>query len=92
MVADYLLSGMKWPGPRAGFNAAGWISWFFGFVVGAPDLFAMIPGLDFLQGLIPCPPMAAFVVGFVLYYILAKLGMESQSLEMPAAERAEEAG
>jgi cytosine permease len=34
MTADYLLAGCKWPGPRAGFNPAGWISWAVGFVVG----------------------------------------------------------
>ncbi len=88
MVADYLLAGMKWPGPRAGFNLAGWISWFVGFVVGAPDLFAMIPGLSFLKGSIPCPPMAAFIVGFVLYVILAKAGLEGETLSMPASEEA----
>jgi cytosine permease len=90
MMADYLLAGRKWAGPRAGLNLAGWISWFAGFVVGAPDLFAMIPGLEGLKGSIPCPPLAAFIVGFVLYYILAKIGMESGSLEMPAAEQAGE--
>ena len=26
MLADYLLAGRKWAGPRAGFNPAGWIS------------------------------------------------------------------
>ena len=34
MAADYLLSGGKWAGPRAGFNLAGWISWAAGFLVG----------------------------------------------------------
>ena len=34
MVVDYLLSGGKWSGPRAGFNPAGWIAWAVGFVVG----------------------------------------------------------
>jgi len=63
MVADYLLAGRKWAGPRAGFNLAGWISWVLGFIVG----------------------VAAFIVGFVLYLILAKLGLESRTLEMPAA-------
>jgi cytosine permease len=86
MVADYLLAGKKWAGPRAGFNMAGWISWLLGFVVGAPDLFALIPGLDFLRGSIPCPPMAAFIVGFVLYFVLAKVGLQSKQLEMPAAK------
>jgi len=77
MAADYLLSGKKWAGPRAGFNPAGWISWVFGFVVGAADF---IPGI---KGMVPVPPLAAFVVGFVLYLILAKAGMESKTLDMP---------
>jgi cytosine/uracil/thiamine/allantoin permease len=86
MLADYLLAGGKWPGPRAGFNLAGWISWFVGFVVGAPNLFAMIPGLGFLKDSVPCTPIAAFVVGFVLYFLLAKVGLQGQTLEMPAEE------
>lgn len=81
MLADYLLSGKKWAGPRSGMNWAGWISWLVGFVLGAPDLFAMIPGLGFLKGAIPCPPMAAFLAGFVLYLLLAKIGLESKTLE-----------
>lgn len=83
MLADYLLAGRKWAGPRAGLNLAGWISWLAGFVVGAPDLFAKIPGLEGLSGAIPCPPVAAFAVGFVLYFVLAKMGLQSKSLEMP---------
>jgi hypothetical protein len=34
MLVDYLLSGGKWTGPRAGFNPAGWIAWAVEFVVG----------------------------------------------------------
>ena len=34
---------------------------------------------------IPCPPVAAFIVGFGLYYALAKAGMESEVLEMAPA-------
>jgi len=79
MAADYLLSGKKWAGPRAGFNPAGWISWAVGFVVGASSF---IPAL---ADKIPVPPLAAFFVGFVLYAILAKMGLESRTLEMPAA-------
>ena len=81
MAADYLLAGKKWPGPRAGFNLAGWISWAVGFVVGAARFIG-------LGAVIPCPPVAAFLVGFVLYAILAKAGMESQTLEMPKTEEA----
>jgi len=82
MVADYLLAGKKWAGPRAGFNPAGWISWAVGFAIGVDK----IPGL---AGNIPAPPVAAFIVGFALYMILAKAGMESKVLAMPGA--AEEA-
>jgi len=77
MAADYLLAGRKWAGPRAGFNCAGWISWIVGFVVGAANF------IPFLQGKVICPPVAAFVVGFVLYFLLAKMGFEGKTLEMP---------
>ncbi len=84
MMADYLLSGRKWAGPRSGWNMAGWISWIVGFAVGAVEFIAQIPGLEALAGKIPCPPVAAFIVGFVLYIILAKIGLQSKTLEMPA--------
>ncbi len=86
MAADYLLAGRKWPGPRAGFNLAGWISWVAGFAVGAVEFIAKIPGLESVSGTVPCPPVAAFIVGFVLYVILAKVGLQSKTLEMPVAE------
>ncbi|HUT31919.1 MAG TPA: hypothetical protein VNE39_00445, partial [Planctomycetota bacterium] len=79
MMADYLLAGRKWAGPRASFNPAGWISWIVGFAVGAADF---IPPL---AGKVPCPPVAAFVVGFILYVVLAKAGLQSKTLQMPAA-------
>src|ERR1017187_3385397 len=34
MLVDYLLAGGIWPGPRAGFNPAGWLAWLAGFAVG----------------------------------------------------------
>jgi len=77
MMADYLLAGKKWAGPREGFNLAGWISWGVGFLVGG------LPILGIFAWLIPCPPVSAFVVGFVLYWILAKAGLESKKLDMP---------
>jgi len=80
MAADYLLAGRKWPGPRAGLNVAGWVSWVAGAVVGLADALH-IPGLE---GNVPCPPLAALVVGFVLYFLLAKAGMEGRKLEMPS--------
>ena len=79
-AADYILAGFKWPGPRAGFNLAGWISWAVGFVVGAWGFFGPKLSLEFQM---PCPPVAAIIVGFVLYIILAKAGLEGKTLEMP---------
>ncbi len=76
MAADYLLSGNRWAGPRAGFNPAGWVSWILGFCVGAVNLVLNI-------NLVPCPPVAAFLVGFVVYLGLAFAGLESRTLEMP---------
>ena len=35
----------------------------------------------------PAAPVAAFVVGFVLYIVLAKAGLESKTLEMPPAAK-----
>jgi cytosine permease len=82
MAADYLLAGGKWAGPRAAFNMAGWISWVVGFAVGAFNLVVRTFGMAEFA-VIPIPPLSAFIVGFVLYYILAKAGMESRTLEMP---------
>ncbi|MCR5164076.1 MAG: hypothetical protein K6C40_08680 [Thermoguttaceae bacterium] len=81
MAADYILSGFKWNGPRAGFNPAGWISWFFGFVVGAYGFFTSIcPCLPQFE--MPCPPLLACIVGFVLYFILAGIGCKTRTLPM----------
>jgi cytosine permease len=73
MVADYLLAGRRWSGPRLGINWAGYIAWIIGFAVGMPEY---IPGLP--AGLVKADnPSAlyAFASGFVIYIILAKLGL-----------------
>ena len=82
MAADYLLSGCKWAGPRKGINWAGYIAWAVGFVVAilpndlvAPETFSFITPA----------PVIAFVIGFVLYYVLAKAGLEPPVVEMSAA-------
>ena len=82
MMVDYLMAGKKWAGPRAGWNLAGWISWAAGFVVGILPLVSSVK--------IPAAPLAAFIVGAVLYFVLAKAGLESKVIEMtPAAAPAE---
>jgi len=81
MVADYLLSGRKWPGPREGVNLAGYIAWAVGFVVG------ILPFLPLPADVLPYVQPAvvySFLVGFVLYWVLAKAGMQPKTVPMPA--------
>jgi len=73
MMADYLLSGKKWEGPREGINIAGYGAWAVGFIVG------ILPFLPISADLKPYLQPAAvysFVAGFVVYFALAKLGLQ----------------
>jgi len=73
MAADYLLSGRKWPGPREGINWAGYISWAIGFAIG-------------IWGGVQPAVVYSFIAGFVVYAILAKMGLEPKTVRMlPAA-------
>lgn len=80
MMVDYFLAGRKWAGPRAGWNMAGWISWAVGFVVGIAPL-KIIGWANY-----PLAPVFAFIVGAVVYFILAKAGMQPPVVPMPAAK------
>ncbi len=74
MLVDYLLNGKKWSGPRAGFNPAGWIAWAVGFAVGI----STNPKIGAPQEI--TAPVAAFVVGAVVYAICFKIGLKSAVL------------
>jgi cytosine permease len=97
MLADFLLSGRRWSGPRAGFNPAGWISWIVGLVVGAfnlvvdilltTDLANTMPSLADWKGYVPVPPVTAMVVGFVLYLVLSLIGARSKLIDMQEATK-----
>jgi cytosine permease len=82
MMVDYILAGKKWAGPRAGWNMAGWISWIVGFIVGMMPL-VNLPVVGKVN--VPAAPLMAFIVGAVLYFALAKAGMESKVLAIAAA-------
>jgi len=82
IVVDYILSGWQWAGPRAGFNPAGWIAWAVGFIVGIlPN--SLLPAS--VQVNIPCAPVAAFIVGAIVYFICAKMGMQTAVVPKPAS-------
>ncbi|MCX6878802.1 MAG: cytosine permease [Verrucomicrobia bacterium] len=75
MLVEYLFNGGKWSGPRAGFNPAGWISWLLGAIVG------VLPILKIYA--VPAAPVAAFLVGAVVYGLLSKMGMQSAIVPLP---------
>ncbi len=83
MAADYILCGGKWPGPRKGINIAGYIAVIVGFIVG------ILPNLG-VEGFVPAA-VYSFIVGFILYLILAKAGLEPETVPMPAAPEEEPA-
>jgi cytosine permease len=91
MAADYILSGMKWAGPRKGINWAGYIAWAVGFIVAIlPNpMIVKLTGKEF--AFISPAPVIAFIIGFVLYWILAQAGLQPPVVEMAAAP-AEAAG
>jgi len=77
MLMDYMLAGGKWAGPRKGWNMAGWISWAVGFVVGIAPLVKIAN--------IPAAPLVAFVVGAIVYFVLAKAGLQPEVVQMPTS-------
>ncbi len=84
IAADYLLSGKRWAGPREGVNFAGYISWAIGFVVG------VLPNIlpTQLKGYAQPAPLYSFIVGFVVYAALAKMGLEPKVVETANASKA----
>ncbi len=87
MAADYVLSGKKWAGPRQGINWAGYIAWAVGFVVAIlptvkPETFSFIRPA----------PVIAFIIGFVLYWVLAQAGLQPPTVELAGAAPPKTAG
>jgi cytosine permease len=73
MMADYLVAGRRWTGPRRGVNWAGYGAWLIGFLAGIPE---HIPGLPAAWVRADNPSaLYSFAVGFVVYLILARTRM-----------------
>jgi cytosine permease len=75
MMADYLLSGKKWSGPREGISIAGYGAWAVGFVVGILPFLPLPPNV--VANLQPAA-VYSFIAGFVVYVILAKAGLQGK--------------
>lgn len=86
MVADYLLSGRKWNGPRAGVNMAGYAAWIIGFLVGICNNEMVTAMLGREQGIVPnWHPTAvySFIIAFIVYAVLSKVGFEPRTVDVP---------
>jgi cytosine permease len=91
MTADYLLSGRKWAGPRQGINWAGYIAWALGFVVGIIPFLAKIPALGISERVVnyTTPQVVySYVIGFAVYALLAKAGLQPKTVEIDAPGQA----
>ena len=84
MVADYLLAGKKWAGPREGVNLAGYIAWALGLIVGLLPS-SISPLSPEMKSYVQPAVVYSFIVGFVVYYALAKAGLQPKSVAMPKA-------
>lgn len=73
MAADYWLSGKRWAGPRQGINFAGYGAWLLGFAVG---ILPFLPVPEETKLYMQPAAVYSFIVGFVVYAILAKAGLQ----------------
>lgn len=82
MAADYWLSGKKWAGPRKGINFAGYIAWAIGFVIG---ILPFLPISAEAKAYVQPAAVYSFIAGFIVYAVLAKLGLQPKVVEQPIA-------
>jgi cytosine permease len=82
MAADYVLSGRKWRGPRAGINWAGYVAWAVGLLIG---ILPFLPVSDRLKEVAQPAALYSFIAGFAVYWLLSKAGLEPATVEMPSA-------
>lgn len=85
MLADYLLSGKKWAGPRDGINMAGYGAWAVGFIVG---ILPFLPISEDVKPYLQPAALYSFVAGFLVYFVLAKAGLEPKVVAMAKAAKA----
>ncbi len=83
MLADYLLAGGKWAGPRQGINWAGYLAWVVGFVIGILPLISATP--DSIKMYDQPAALYSMIAGFIVYMVVAKLGGEPKVVAMPLA-------
>lgn len=86
MLADYLLSGGKWAGPRQGINWAGYLAWAIGFFIGIVPL---IPVPASWKAVDQIAPLYSMIAGFIVYIVIAKLGGEPKAVAVQQPQAAD---
>jgi cytosine permease len=83
MLADYLLAGGKWAGPRQGINWAGYLAWAVGFAIGILPLLGRVPASIKMYD----QPAALYsmIAGFIVYVVVAKAGGEPKVVVLSPA-------
>jgi cytosine permease len=76
MLADYILSGRKWAGPRQGVNLAGYGAWAVGFFIG---MISFLPVAPVIKNYSQPATVYSALGGFLVYWALAKAGYESKT-------------
>lgn len=78
ILADYLLSGRRWAGPRQGINFAGYGAWAVGFIVG---IIPFLPVPEGVKTLAQPATVYSALTGFLVYWALAKAGFEPKQAD-----------
>lgn len=73
MLADYILSGYKWSGPREGISIAGYGAWALGFLVG---IIPFLPISESVKTAAQPAVVYSLITGFLVYILLAKMGLQ----------------
>jgi cytosine permease len=81
IAADFARSRGAWPGPRRGFNLAGFAAW----LVGVTAAFAIArSGDDFVASRYLPSSLAGFVAAFAAYATLASARLEPETIAIPS--------
>ena len=75
ILADYIVSGRRWAGPRDGINIGGYAAWAVGFLVG---MIPFLPVGEALKTYSQPATVYSAVVAFIVYWALAKAGFQSK--------------
>jgi cytosine permease len=86
ILADYLLAGKKWAGPREGVSIPGYAAWAVGFVIG---ILPFLPISEATKAYVQPAAVYSFIAGFVVYAALAKAGLEPKTVPMTSAAAAD---